>query len=79
MSKVAGLASLDFYRLVLEHIGALLVRMALEADKILGGRGPYLLRFHRPVDVMTVATLNQTFVHPMVKRHFKLRFLPEMA
>ena len=39
MSNVARLASLDFHSLVLEHIGALLVGMALKADKILRGRG----------------------------------------
>jgi len=79
VSNMARLASLNLYRLVLEHIRPLLVGMALEADKILGGRGAYLLRFHRAVDVVTVAALNQTFIHPMVKRHFKLRFLAEMA
>jgi hypothetical protein len=79
MSAVAGLASLDLYRLVLEHIRPLLVGMALEADKILGGRGAHLLRFHRSVDVMTVATLNQTFIHAMVERHIELRLLSEMA
>ena len=75
VGNVARLASLDFYRLVLEHIGPLLVGMALVADKILGGRGTHLLWFHRSVDVMTVATLNQTFIHPMVERHLELRFL----
>lgn len=79
VSNVARLASFDLYCLVLEHIRPLLVGMALEADKILSGRGTHLLGFHCAVDVMTVATLNQTFVHPMVKRHFKLRFLPKMA
>lgn len=79
VGNVAGLAPLDFYRLVLEHIGPLLVGMALVADKILGGRGTHLLWFHRSVDVMTVATLNQTFIHAMVERHIELRLLSEMA
>ncbi len=79
VSNVAGLASLDLYRLVLEYIGPLLIGMALVADKILGGRGAHLFRLHRPVDVMTVATLNQTFIHAMVERHVELRLLSEMA
>lgn len=79
MRYVTRLAPFDFYRFVLEHIGPLFVGMAFKADKILRGRSTHLFRLHRAVDVVTVVTLNQTFIHPMVERHVELRFLSKMA
>ena len=31
------------------------------------------------MDVMTVATLNQAFIHPMVEGHLEFRFLSQVA
>src|SRR5271156_2949309 len=53
--------------------------MALEADGILRGRGAYLLRRDGPVDVVAIAAEHQTLVYAVVKGHFELRLLLEVA
>lgn len=79
MHQVAGLASINLYRLVFEHKRALLVCVAREADRILRGGRPHLLGLHRAMHVVAVAALDQTFIYAMVKRHVELGFLLEMA
>ena len=77
--QMAGLTSVDLHRLVFEYKGALLVRVALEADRILRGRSSNLVGLYRAVDVVAIAALDQPFVHAMMERHVELRFLLEMA
>lgn len=60
--------------------GTLLFGVALKADRILRGRShPYLIGKRRTMHVVAVAALNQPFVDAMMKRHFELRFLLQMA
>ena len=77
--QMARLASIDLYGSVLVHKRSLLVRVTLEADRILRGGSPHLLRLHRTVHVMAIAALHQPFIHPMMERHVELGFLLEMA
>ena len=49
MHQMAGLAAINLHRLMLEYKRSLLVRVAREADRILGGRSAHLLGFHRAV------------------------------
>ena len=58
VSQMARLASLDLYRGVLVDKGPLLVRVALKADRILGGRSSHLFRFHRAVHIVAIAALD---------------------
>ena len=77
--QMAGLTSVDLHRLVFEYKGALLVRVALEAHRVLRGRSPHLVGLYRAVHVVAIAALDQPFVHAMMERHVELRFLLEMA
>ncbi len=77
--QMARLASFDLHGSVLVDKWPLLVRVAFKADRILGGRSSDLFRSHRAVHVVAIATLDQPFIHPMVKRHVELSFLLEMA
>ena len=77
--QMAGLAAVDLYWLVFEHKRALLLRVTGEADHILRRRSPHLLRSHRPMHVVAIAALDQTFIHPVVERHIELSFLLEVA
>src|ERR1700751_3726144 len=53
--------------------------VALEADRALLRRHPYLLRQHRAVRVMTIIALDQPFQYTVPKRHIELTFLRQMA
>ena len=64
---------------MLVHKRPLLVRMALEADRILRGRSSHLLGLDRAVRIVTVRALDQPLVHSMMEWHFELSFLLEMA
>jgi hypothetical protein len=77
--QMARLTSIDLHRLVFENKRTLLVRVALEADRILRGRSPHLVGFHRAVHVVAIAALDQTFIHTMMERHVELGFLLQMA
>ena len=77
--QMARLASIDLHRLVFENKRTLLVRMALEADRILRGGSPHLVWFHRAMDIVAIAALDQPFVYPMMERHVELCFLLEVA
>jgi len=57
---------------MLEYKRSLLVRMALEADRILRRGVPHLLGLHRPVHVVAVTANQQAFVDAMVERHFEI-------
>jgi len=79
VGQMARLASIHLDGRVFEHKRPLLVDMALEADRILRGGSPHLFGFHRAVDVVAIAALDQPFIHAMMERHVELRFLLEMA
>jgi hypothetical protein len=77
--QMAGLTSVGLYRLVLEYKWPLLVRMTLEADRVLRRGSPDLLGRHRAVDVVAIAALDQALVYPMMEWHIELGFLLKMA
>jgi hypothetical protein len=77
--QMARLASIRLHRLVLEYKWPLLIRVALEANRVLCGGSSHLFRFHRPVRIVTVAALDQALIHAVVKWHIELCFLLEMA
>lgn len=79
MRRMAHLAALDLHNLVFKDEWALLVRVALEADRVLCGRDTQLMWLRCAVGVMAIRTLNQAFVHAMVEWHLELRFLLQMA
>lgn len=79
VGNVAGRASLDLDRFMLEHKGTLLVGMAGEANGVLSCRGPYLLGLDGSVRIMAIRALNQTLIHAMVKWHCELSLLLQMA
>ena len=64
---------------MLEYERALLVGMASEANRILRRRGPHLLWPDRSVRIMEIGALDQTLVYAMVKGHFELGLLLQMA
>ena len=77
--QMAGLATIDLYRLVFEYKRSLLVRVALETDRVLRRGSPHLMGPRSPVRIVTVGTPNKAFVYSMVERHIELSFLCEMA
>src|SRR5208282_924151 len=76
---MAGLASFDLDGSMLVHKRPLLVRVALEANRILRRGSPHLFGSHCAVHVVAIAALHQPFIHPVMKWHIELRFLLEMA
>ena len=79
MHQMAGLATVNLYRLVLEHKRPLLVCVAREAHRILRGRRPYLLGPHCAVRVVAVSTLDEAFVHSMMEGHGEFGLLRQVA
>jgi hypothetical protein len=79
MCQMAGLASIGLHRLVLEYKRPLLVRVTLEANRILRRRSPHLLGTNRAVHVVAIAALHQPFIYPVMERHVELRLLLKMA
>src|SRR5271156_3261511 len=79
MHSVARRASLDFHGSVLENKWPLLIGMASEANNVLRRRSAHLLRPSGPMRVVAVGALNQTLVHAVMKRHFELRLLLQVA
>ena len=71
--QMAGLTSVDLHRLVFENKGALLVRVALEAHRVLRGRSPHLVGLYRSVHVVAIAAAQQAFIHLVVEGHRKRR------
>ena len=58
VGNVAGLASLDLYRLMFENERAFFVRMACKTNDVLRRRRPYLLRFYCAMHVVAVVALH---------------------
>ena len=58
MCQMARLASIHLDGRVFEHKRSLLVRVALEADSVLRGGSPHLVRLHRAVHVVAIAALD---------------------
>ena len=79
VGNVAGTASLDFYRCVLEDIRPLLVGVAGEANRILRRGGPHLFGSGRPVRIMAIGALDQALIDTMMERHFELGLLLGVA
>lgn len=71
--RMAGHATLCLDRLVLEHKGSLLIRMACVANRIPRCRRAQLLAYKATVGIVTIRTLNESFFHAMVERHIELR------
>ena len=79
MRNMAGRAALDLYGLVFEHKRSLFVGMARKTNRVLCRGGSDLLGGNRAVRIVTIGALDQPFVDTMVRRHFKLGLLLEMA
>src|ERR1700723_1032049 len=77
--RMARRTTLYLHRPMLKNKWPLLIRMAGKANNILRRRSPHLLRPRRPMRVMAIRALNQSLVHAMMKRHFKLRLLLQVA
>jgi len=77
--QMARLAALDLDGRMFVNKRSLLVRVALEADRILRRGCPHLLGFDCAVYVVAIAALNQTLVDTVVKRHFEFSFFIEVA
>jgi hypothetical protein len=77
--QMAGLAAINFYRLMFEYKRSLLVRVARKANRILRGRSTHLMRPHRAVRIVAVGALDEAFIHSMVEGHIELSFLRQMA
>ena len=68
MRSVAAAATFGFDRHVLKGEWALLIGMALEAHSVACSGAPHLPESRGAVDVVTVAALHQTFIHPVPER-----------
>jgi hypothetical protein len=69
---MTGHATLSLDRLVLEHKGTLLIRVACEANRIPRCGRAQLLANEPTVGVVTIRALNESFFHAMVERHIEL-------
>jgi len=76
---MAGRTTFDFHRLVLKDERPLLVGVACKANRVLRRRGPHLFRSNRTVHIVAVRALDEAFIHAMMKRHFELSLLLQMA
>ena len=79
VDHVARLAPIHLHGRMFVDERALFVRVACKADCILRRRISNLLGADCSVDVVTVAALNQSFVHPVTERHCELDLLVQMA
>ena len=79
VSHMARGAALRLYGCVLKDKWAVLVHVALKADRILAGGSSHLFGSHSSVGIVAIGALDQAFVHAVVERHGKLRLLLEMA
>ena len=77
--QMARLASINLYGSVLVDEWPLLVGVALEANRILGGGSAHLFGACCAVHVVAIAALDQSFIHPVMERHIKLSFLLKVA
>lgn len=76
---MAGRASFDLDRLVLEYERSLLVGVAGKTDRVLSCRRPNLLGTYCAMHVVALAALNQSFIDAMMKGHLELRLLLQMT
>lgn len=76
---VARRASLGFYRRMFKDERAVLVDVALKANRILSSRSAHLLGCCGSMRIMAIAALNESFVHTVMEWHAKLRLLLQMA
>ena len=76
---MTGCAAFGLDRIMLEDKRALDVRVALEADRALLRRHPYLLREYGTVRVVAIVTFNQSLEYTVPKRHIELTLLRHMA
>jgi len=74
MGRMASSASFRFYWYMLVHKRATRIGMALHAGGISAGQSLGLAKRGGAVNVVAVATMNQSFVHAMVIRPGKLSF-----
>ena len=74
MWSMAPQASFRLDRGVLEYKGSARLSVALGADRILVGRRLQVIVPEGAMNIMTVAALNQAFVHSMMERHIEGRF-----
>jgi hypothetical protein len=72
-------AAFSLYRHVLIDEGSALIGVALVADKIPIRQLAYLPQPRRPVDVVAITALDQSFIHAMMKGPGKIRFRGGMA
>jgi hypothetical protein len=79
VDHVARLTPIHLYRRMFVYERALFLRVACKANCILRRGIPNLLGADRSVDVVAVAALNQSFVHPVMERHCELGLLVQMA
>ena len=79
MWSMAPQASFRLDRGVLEYKGSARLSVALGADRILVGRRLQVIVPEGAMNIMTVAALNQSFVHPVTERHCELDLLVQMA
>ena len=79
VGRVATAAALCLHRHMLVNERPLLVDVALEADRVPARQGPHLPHSRRPVHVMAVVALHQTFVDAVVKGFGEIRFGRSMA
>ena len=76
---VARLAAFHLQRLMLKDKRASLIGVTRIANRVLCRRESYLLRRDSSVRVVTVAALNQSLVHTVVKGHAELGLLIKMT
>ena len=79
VSQMARLAAFNLNGRMFVNKRTLFVRVALEADRILGGGSPHLLRFDRAVNVVAIAALNQTLIDAVMEGHFEFSFFVKVA
>ena len=79
MNRMARFAAIHFHSRVLIHEWSLLIGMALEADRVLRGSHPHLLRTFRAMRIVAISALDQPFVDPMMEGHIKFGLLRQVA
>ncbi len=79
MGRVTTAAAFGFHRYMLIDEWALLIGVALCTDRVSAGQGPHLLECGCAMSVMTVAALDQAFVHAMVIRLREVRLRAGMT
>jgi hypothetical protein len=79
VGKMAGLASFNFDRWMLEHEWPFLFRVTFETDRILRRGRLHLFGLNCAMRIVAVGALDQPFVHTMMERHIELSFLLEMT